>query len=104
MRFLQYLNEELFTTGQTDTWDSKKFKPLEVFINPSRSELRGISKHVRYVIDNKTKTLYAWNGTWALHSDVWKNILKKKLKDSRNFDDVTLRRSSYATGDRYPNR
>jgi hypothetical protein len=96
------MSEGSSITGLTDVWDSKKFKPLEVFINPSRSVLKEIAPHVRCVIDDKSKTLYAWDGTSALHYDVWKNILKKELKDKRKYDDVTLRRSNYEHGDRYP--
>jgi len=99
MRLKQYLTEKWFTTGKTDIWNSKKFKPLEIFINPSKGELNKISKHVRFMADDKTKKVYAWDGTIGLHSDVWNNILKKRLKDRRKYDDKTFLRAAYANGE-----
>ncbi len=57
---------------------------IEVFTNPSTSEIRELKKttgNIRLIIDNKTKTIYAWDGFLATHSKI---IQALKLNISYN--------------------
>ena len=81
MRLKQYLNEEYLTRikgigGST-----------EVFIDPSRRDLRDLSELIRIIADNRSKSIYVWDATKALHKEVWRQI---KGKDSRLEIDPTL--------------
>lgn len=59
---------------------------VEIFINPSKKELRETSdnyaKSTRFIADNKKKVVYVFDGTKALHREMWEGIAKEQ-GDSR---------------------
>jgi hypothetical protein len=61
-------------------------KSAEIFVNPSKKELRDAGEAIRFIADNKNKKLYVWNATHAFHKETWKSI----KKDNRLEIDTTL--------------
>jgi hypothetical protein len=55
---------------------------LEIFENPTKSELREIGDVFRFILDSKRKKCYIWPATGAVHADAWTHI-KKQLNDAR---------------------
>ena len=59
---------------------------VDVFLNPSSKELREMgdnyAKSVRFIADSKKKAVYMFDGTKALHREMWHGI-STELKDSR---------------------
>ena len=81
------INEGWFTMAKIKQY--RKEVLVEIWVNPSKSELRKIGKNVRFVADSDTKKVYVW-GADFLHDIVWDKILKKELKDFRRYDDLSL--------------
>lgn len=52
---------------------------IDVYINPTPTELKDIQGEVRFIADAANKKLYIWSAMTALHIDIWSHI-----KDSRN--------------------
>jgi hypothetical protein len=86
------INEEFFMGKKIMApWMSKE-KYVEIFINPTKSEIKKIPKkdnEVRFIADSKKKNVYVWDGYSAIHDQVWK-VLKNELKDNRKLEDRTL--------------
>ena len=58
----------------------------DVFENPSSKEIRECMTNggARFIADNKTKTVYMWDGEQALHRETWFFISKKDKHDTRS--------------------
>jgi len=78
-RLKQYIKEEFFLGFKYGG------EYIEVFVNPSKKELKRIPE-IRFIADNKKKKVYAWDSEFAIHTDVW-----DKIGDSRDiYDSDTL--------------
>lgn len=77
MRFQQFLQEEYY--GRSSTQGK-----AEVFKNPSSKEMKEASESknydIRFIAINKEKSVYVWSALQAIHSEIWKNVLKKSNK------------------------
>lgn len=76
MRLLQYLKEEYY---------ARKGR-VEVFVNPSNSEMRNCGKYLRFTAINKEKNVYVWNGNLAIHGEIWYYILEKERRSEEYLD------------------
>jgi len=82
MRLKHYITEEYYKRF------SNKGKSYEVFKNPSLKELRILSiqtntssvQDVRFIADNVTKDVYAWQWYAINHDNMIKKHLKRELK------------------------
>lgn len=83
MRLYKYIKEEYLTRVKSSIAGS-----AEVFVNPSKKELREIGEVVRFIADNNTKKIYTWNAVKAFHKQTWRQI--KEKSDSRLEIDPTL--------------
>ena len=71
---------------------------VEVFENPTRSELRDVGGRFRFIADAKRQKMYIWSAMGAIHADAWLNI-KKQLNDSRPlYKSSTLVPAVYENG------
>jgi hypothetical protein len=97
-RIEQFLiNEEYFTSSNIKVYTKDRY--IEVFVNPSKAELRKIGKgNVRFVADSENKKVYAWDANY-LHDVVWEKIIAPKIHDGRRYDDETLLRAGAKNGD-----
>ena len=71
MKLRKYLNESFLTYIKS----SFGGEPYEVFVNPSKREIYKFDT-IRFVLDNKTKKMYAWDGELGIHGDTWDSIEK----------------------------
>ena len=81
MRLQQYLNEEYHSRIRSIA------NSAEVFTNPSRKEIREISKDdplettIKFIADNRNKKIYVWKYTGPVHEDMWEEARKKDLRN-----------------------
>ncbi len=64
---------------------------VDIYENPGPSDKAEMGKQIRFILDGKTKTVYAWNAHLAMHNEVW-SFLRTDLNDSRTsvFDGTFL--------------
>lgn len=55
---------------------------LDVYSNPTKSELRKLSDTYRFIADSKNKTIYFADGWTAQHVPMWEAIMKETKWDS----------------------
>ncbi len=95
MRLYRYLTEKWIKSfKERGPFGKVGDKVVEVFVNPSKSELRDASgnaefdaisgKYVRFMADMKKKRIYVWDPE-SIHRDTW-----KEFGDGRNWTDHTL--------------
>ena len=83
MKFKQYINEEYFTGFKS--YDDY----IEVFVNPSQKEIKSMGEVVRFIADNKSKKVYAFDGSDVIHSQAWKEFPNEVTK-GREFNEISL--------------
>ena len=69
LKFKDYLNERFLEYYKS----SMTGQPFEVLVNPTKKELQKFT-NIRYILDNKTKKVYAWNSLAEFHDTVWKKV------------------------------
>lgn len=77
-------------------------RTFRVFVNPAHSSLQKIGEAIRFVADNRTRTLYVWNYNAGFHADVSSALNLPHTADSANFLKGSARRNrngSYAIKD-----
>jgi len=84
MRLQSYLQEE-YLTRISQVVRRGTDKSFEVFVNPSKKELRKLKTKdgdfvVRWIADVKKEKLYVWNGDGPLHDSAWLQINSGYLK------------------------
>lgn len=68
-------------------------KPLTVFINPNKAEMReagGKTKQVRYIIDAVKKDFYIWSAYERIHKDVIDHFGLKLTKHCRGMGEIDM--------------
>jgi len=60
-------------------------KSYEVFINPSKKELKSIGDDVRFIADNRVQRLYVWDWKGKLHDDFWRDEQSSNLQRDIGF-------------------
>jgi len=66
---------------------------VDIFINPSKGELRELGTEVRFIADIKSKKVYAFDASKANHGHVW-----RRIGDSRDYREPTLLMGSATNG------
>lgn len=82
MRLKHYIQEEYFTRAKL------RGKSYEIFINPSKKELREFKDDIRYIADLKKKKIFVWDAWGPLHDELWDIKLNRDLKNDIQKGDV----------------
>lgn len=56
---------------------------VDVYVNPTKKELKEIGEKTRWIADAKSKKLYVWSAMGAVHGDTWAK-LRKEMNDPRH--------------------
>lgn len=76
----------------------------EVFVDPSRSELKSMGYTLRFFAHHPSKQVWVWNGELALHYDVWTQIDSpiqfSKIYNGQSYGN-TLAGTAEKSGGRY---
>lgn len=73
VKFGKYINEE-YLTRATDSYGNS----LEIFVNPSTKDLKDMKgTFVRFIANTKKKRVYVWDGSYLIHSSVWKELVNQ---------------------------
>lgn len=76
-RLQSYLTNEEYLTRLKGLG---KVKSYEVFLNPSKKEMKELPVNIRFIAHIKEKKIYVWDAFAGLHDDVWQELRHKDLR------------------------
>jgi len=94
MRFSDYLQEE-YVIHVKGTWSKRYSGDSDVFENPSKKELNSLTSDVRFIVNYKSKKMYAWN--WDItHTEMAGYLYKEKLIPIDEISNIRFMKTCYA--------
>lgn len=62
---------------------------IDIYTDPTPSELKEIGNDRRFIADAANKKVYVWSAMTALHEDVWGQVIKDSRKLYKSGDIIT---------------
>ena len=89
-RYIRYIREEWYT--RMESYFKNNPYDIDIFVNPTKRDMKELVFDCRFIADNKKKKLYVWDAWRAYHQDVAEKIFG-------SFDDTSDEKKLYGTAE-----